>query len=256
MTLPSPPPPQVLLSLFLPFTPMGLLDGFGGAPQGTKRQKTGGEKDDKEGAKVLYRSVKELQGKMRLCMAAHEDTYLFGQEHPVATVAKQAKEKYNQHKPKNAPGERGKEHPWGPNRWSLSAAVFEELLKMHAQNSALQAQAAEIYPQVNHGELLKKLSTLVTDTGVLAATNPKEAFAYWREIVAFSDTRETKDGRQILHFRPQTKRLHTIAAKAHALLGTDPEELWDYLSLPIRANLQDGPAPMGPNERAILRAMG
>ena len=71
--------------------------------------------------------------------------------------------------------------------------------------------------------------------------------------MAFCDTRETKDGRQVVHFRPTKHLLSDAAFGPIGLNGSDPEELWQIMCFPYRAFLQDGTAPMGPNEREIAK---
>ena len=58
-----------------------------------------------------------------------------------------------------------------------------------------------------------------------------------------------------MHFRPATNFLSDTVWDQVGLAGVNPEMIYQVMSFPYRGFLRDGTAPMGPNERDILRLL-
>jgi len=75
----------------------------------------------------------------------------------------------------------------------------------------------------------------------------------WRtKALRTAETRETKDGRQIMHIKMNSHRISHVDWARYNLFGVLPTDIWDVLSFGLQNFRSDGPAPMGPNERAVL----
>ena len=235
------------------FSSLGVGPGAGGASK-RARGPDGATTGDGGGSKLHARSIKALQGQVRGILGTIEETYIFEKDNAYGQTLRNTMTHYTNHKPARKEGEKNSgKHPWGPARWLLYACLAIQLIKDILADAALQERIKKMLPTAV--DVLRNMMTLLDQVNTKAkAGSPGDAFLMVKDFVSYMETRETNDGRQILHIRPKDKILADTIGEA-SLIGVHPRVAWDLMSIPIRQKLEDGTAPPGPGERAIGASM-
>ncbi len=223
--------------------------GAGGAAK-RARGPEGANAGDGGGSKLHSRSIKTLQGQMRGVLGTIEETYIFEKDNAYGQTLRNTMTHYTNHKPVRKEGEKNSgKHPWGPARWLLYACLAIQLIKDILAGATMQERIKKMLPTAV--DVLRNMMTLLEQVNTKAkAGSPGDAFLMVKDFVSYMETRETNDGRQILHIRPKDKILADTIGEA-SLIGVHPRVARDLMSIPIRPKLEDGTAPPGPGERAI-----
>ena len=237
----------------MPLEGLDFLGGLAAGPGGAAKRARGPEgaaTGDGSGSKLHARSIKTLQGQMRGVLGSVEETYIFEKDNAYGLTLRNTMAHYTNHKPAQKEGEKNSgKHPWGPARWLLYACLAIQLIKDILADNAMQERIKKMLPTAV--DVLRNMMTLLEQVNTKAkAGSPGEAFLMVKDFVSYMETRETNDGRQILHIRPKDKILADTIGEA-SLIGVHPRVAWDLMSIPIRPKLEDGTAPPGPGERAI-----
>ena len=111
-----------------------------------------------------------------------------------------------------------------------------------------------VFPHLS--TLTAGLMELIKESTALLGTDPAAGFKVWQVFVNHMESRETKDGRQLIHGSPRKGFLMTDLTTKHKIGGMDSEKIWAVLTLPLREFHQEGTAPMNPNERGMQQLLG
>ena len=207
------------------------------------------------GRRLEQRSIKQLQSQMRVVLSLSMETYLFPKEHELGSNCRKFMENYNSQKPEKAKkGEKGTAHPWGPARYGLYMTMVEYSLTCYNSTPAMMTEMGAVFPHL--AILIAGLMELIKESTALLATDPAAGFKIWAVFVNHLESRETKDGRQLIHGTPGKGFLMTNLTTKHKIGGMDAEKIWAVLTYPLRTCQQEGTAPMNPNERGIQQLLG
>ena len=207
------------------------------------------------GRKLEQRSIKQLQSQMRTVLSLAMETYLFPKDNTLGENLRKFMSAYNDQKPERPKkGEKGTGHPWGPARYGLYMTLVEFALTAYKTNSTMMGEMKLSFPYLE--TLIEGLGGVVTvATAMIIAGDCANGFKTWQVFVNHFESRETKDGRQVLHATPGRGFIMTDVAKANKISTMDVEAIWTVLTYPLREFREGGTAPMNPNERGMQQLL-
>ena len=133
-------------------------------------------------------------------------------------------------------------------------ALVEFSLTAYKTNATMLGEMKLSFPYLE--TLIEGLTAVVTAaTALIIAKDFTGGFKTWQMYVNHFESRETKDGRQVLHATPGRGYIMTDLAKLHKISTMDAEEIWTVLTYPIREFRERGPAPMNPNDRGMQQLL-
>ena len=227
----------------------GTASGGGGSGSG------GGGGGGGGGRKLEQRSIKQLQSQMRTVLSLAMETYLFPKDNGLGANLRKFMANYNDQKPdRPKKGEKGTGHPWGPARYGLYMTLVEFSLTAYKTNLAMKTEMAKAFPQLD--VLIEGLGAVATSaTAMIIANDCSNGFKTWQMFANHFESRETKDGRQVMHATPGKGFIMTDLAKENKIGTMDSEVIWTVLTYPLREFREGGTAPMNPNERGMQQLL-